>query len=159
MPTINLHLDDNRKLAGITEKDQKYYVKFLYKIKNLGDESITFSYSIPRSGKYHRRFFAMLQSLYDGQEVFRGDDGCEALRYWLELCVGYYQDFVLPSGEIKSVVKSIDYDHLDQEAFEQLVNKIWNFVRSEECRNFLWPHMSDGVSEQMVESLLREFER
>jgi Protein of unknown function (DUF1367) len=97
----------------------------------------------------------MISELFNRQEVFKDS---EILRKWLEICIGHYDDYILPDGEIKSIARSIDYDTLDQSEFQSIVDRLWEFVRSEECRRFLYPHLSNEQSYETIESLLAEFE-
>lgn len=107
MPTVTLFLDDNGKLNGISERDRKAYAKFLQRAKNLGNESISFSWSEPRSGPYHRRFFAIINTLFEGQEQF---DDPDMFRKWLEVGAGYCSFVPGPTGKMCAIPKSISYN-------------------------------------------------
>ena len=156
VPTIILHMNENRQLAGITARDQRAYEKFKQKIKELGDGSMTFSYRLPRSGPFHRRFFAIVNSLFEAQDAFKDID---MFRKWLEVSAGYAKFVPMQSGEICAIPDSISYDRLDQSEFQEISEKIFDFIRSEHARRFLWPWMSDGVSMNMIIAILGEFEK
>ena len=156
MPTITLHMNENRQLSGITARDQRAYEKFKQKIKDLGDGSMTFSYRLPRSGPFHRRFFAIVNSLFEAQDAFSDID---IFRNWLEVGAGFAEFFPMHTGEMVALPKSIAYDKLDQQEFQDVHDKIIEFARSEHARRFLWAHMSDGVSSCMVEAVLGGVER
>lgn len=156
MPKLTLCLDENKKLDGISQTDKKRYAKFKFIVSNLGEDSISFSYHLPRSGAYHRRFFAQLAAVFEGQEVF---DDLDMFRLWSEVGAGhviYYP--MMDTGEMIAVPKSIAYDKLDQDEFQKVHDSIFTFLRSERARSFLWPHLANDQSGNMIESLLGEFE-
>ena len=155
MPTITLHLNSNKQLDGISERDQKAYAKFKHRIANLGEESIAFSYNSPRSGPYHRRFFVQINALFEAQEQFQDD---EMFRKWLTVGAGYAEFCPSSTGKMCAIPKSIAYDKLDQQEFQDIHDKIFEFARSEHARQFLYPHLSDGVSLNMINAILMEFE-
>lgn len=155
MPTVTLHLNENRQLDGISERDQKAYAKFKYRISTLDRESIIFSWKEPRSGPYHRRFFAMLNALHEAQDQFQDAD---MMRKWLEVGAGFADFCPSSTGKMCAIPKSISYDKLDQHEFQDIHDKMFEFARSEHARRFLWPHMSDSVSETMVNAILDGFE-
>ena len=154
MPTITLHADKNGKLAGISERDGKIFAAFLHRIKNLGHNSITFSWKEPRSGPFHRRHFAMINSLFEGQEQFEDQD---MFRKWLEVGAGYAEFCPGPTGKMCAIPKSIAYDKLDQQEFQEVHEKTFQFARSRHALGFLWPHLSELEAENMVSALLGEF--
>jgi len=155
MPTITLHLNSNKQLAGITERDQRAWSKFVHKTKTLGEDSITFSYHVPRSGPYHRRYFAQINALFEAQEQFQDID---MFRKWLEVGAGFAEFCPSSTGKMCAIPKSIAYDKLDQQEFQNIHDKIFEFARSEHARFFLYPHLSDGVSMNMIDAILVEFE-
>lgn len=154
MPKITLCLDENKKLEGISLKDQRAWSNFKFKVANLGDSCIIFEYREPRSGPFHRRHFSMLKSIFESQDTFKD---AEVFRKWAQVEVGYVQHMPTVTGEIFSIPDSIAYDKLDQAAFQELHDKVFAFLISLDARRLLWPHLADGVSEQMIESLLGEF--
>lgn len=155
MPTITLHIGPDGKPAGITEKDDRLYTAFKYRLKDLGKESITFSWKEPRSGPYHRRHFAMINAIYEGQEQFQDQD---MFRKWLEVGAGYAEFCPSSTGKMCAIPKSIAYDKLDQKEFQEVHEAIFQFARSLHATRFLWPHLSDKEAGEMIEALLREFE-
>ncbi len=155
LPTITLHLDKNGRPAGITEKDDRLYAAFKFRIKNLGKESITFSWKEPRSSGFHRRHFKMLNTIFEAQDAFKDT---EAFRKWAEMCSGYADFVPAPSGVMCAISKSIAYDKLDQKEFQEIHENVFQFLRSDYARKYLWTHLPDTQSAEMVESLLREFE-
>lgn len=154
MPTVTLISTPDGKLAGLTAKDDSAYQRFIARIRALGGSCITFSWKEPRSGRYHRRHFAMLAALFEAQEQFADAD---QFRKWLEVGAGFCDFVPGPKGRMVALPKSISYDRLDQVEFEEVHGAVMSFIYSEHCRRFLWPHLSDGESWDMIESALGEF--
>lgn len=155
MPKITLALDENKKLDGISETDKKRYAKFKFIVANLGDDSISFSYHLPRSGAYHRRFFAQLAAVFESQEVF---DDLDMFRMWAEVGAGHVTYYpMMDTGEMIAVPKSIAYANLDQDEFQKVGDSVFAFLHTEHARHFLWSHLTSEMSEQMIESILAEF--
>lgn len=154
MPTVTLISTPDGKLAGLTPKDDSSYQRFIGRIRNLANSCITFTWREPRSGAYHRRHFAMLAALFDAQEQFADD---EQFRKWLEVGAGFCDFVPGPKGRMVALPKSIAYARLDQVEFEGVHAKVMSFIYSEHCRRFLWPHLDDQASWDMLESVLGEF--
>ncbi len=154
MATVTIKIGDQGKLEGLTDKDQKAYVKFLHRVKTLGNSCLTFQWKEPRSGAYHRRHFSMLHALFTAQEQFSDED---QLRKWLEVGAGFCDFVPGPKGRMVAIPKSIAYDKLDQPEFEQIHDAVFGFARSEHARMFLWGHLSDLDSWEMIEAVLGDF--
>lgn len=154
MPTVSLVLGNTGKPEGATDKDARAYAKFVARIRTLGDSCIQFSWKEPRSGAYHRRHFAMLHALFSTQDQFSDED---QFRKWLEVGAGFCDFVPGPKGRMVAIPKSIAWDKLDQAEFEPLHDGVFGFARSEHARRFLWGHLSDQESWEMVEAALGEF--
>lgn len=156
MPTVTLTKGDAGKLVGVSDRDQRSYGKFLTRARELTPrESLRLSWKEPRSGPYHRRHFLMITALFDAQEQFDDDT---AFRKWLEVGAGYCKYVPGPDGRMVALPDSIDYDTLDQAQFEPIHEAVFRFARSERARRFLWGHLPDQHSMDMVDAVLREFE-
>lgn len=154
MPTVTLHLGDTGKLEGLSEKDRKAYAKFRMRLESLGNNSITFTWKEPRSGPYHRRFFAILNRLQESQEQFQDGDH---LLTWLKVGAGYADLVPGPKGKPVAMAKSINWSTLDQGEFEPIAMAIWAFLRTTYATRFLWPWLDDTAGLGMVDSILAEF--
>ena len=141
-------------MTGLTPTDERGYARFLNRLKELGQNCIQFSWKEPRSGAYHRRHFAMINALFEAQEQFTESD---QLRKWLEVGAGFAEFVPGPKGKMVALPKSIAYEKLDQIEFEQIAEAVMSFARSDHARRFLWGHLSDQQSWDMIESVLGEF--
>lgn len=154
MPTVTLHIGESGKLEGLSERDRKAYAKFRARLEALGDGSITFSWKEPRSGPYHRRFFAMVNRVFESQEQFQE---AEHLLTWLKVGAGF-ADFVPgPKGKPVAMARSIGWERIDQIEFESIAQAIWKFFRSTYATRFLWPWLDDAKGMGMAEAILAEF--
>jgi hypothetical protein len=154
MPTVTLHIDDSGHLEGLSERDRKAYAKFRTRLATLGDSSITFSWTEPRSGPYHRRFFALLNRLLDCQEQFQE---IEHLLSWLKVGAGYADLVPGPKGKPVALPRSINFVTLDQAEFEPIAQAMISFMRTTYASRFLWPHLDDLRGAGMVDTVLAEF--
>jgi hypothetical protein len=156
MPTVTLTIDERGKPAGVSERDCKAYAKFRKRLAEMsGKDSITFTWREPRSGPFHKRHFVMVGALYEAQEQFADPD---MFRKWLEVGAGYCDLLPGPKGRMVAVPRSIAYERLDQADFEPIHEAVFAFARSEHARRFLWPHLTDAQTAEMVDAVLREFE-
>ena len=158
MPTITLIADPaTRKLAGLTEKDGRGWARFLGLVKRLlqSGSCITFTWREPRSGPFHRRFFAMLGAAFDAQERF---DDPEQFRLWLTVGAGFCDFVPHPQRGVVAIPKSIAFDKLEQAEFQEVADAVWQFYRSAHAREILYPHLSADASFEMVWSVLDAFD-
>lgn len=153
LPTITLvRSPESGKLEGLSDKDKTLYSRFLEKAKKLaGDVSLTFSWAEPRSPQYHRRFFALLGQLFDAQEQF---DDADDLRQWLTVGAGHVRFVPGPKGRMVALPVSIKWARMEQDEFEEVARDVWAFAYSEHARAFLWPHMSNEQSYEMMTTIL-----
>ena len=152
MPTVILVKKAEGVFDGLTEDDERKYAIFKKRLAALGDGCIVFSWKEPRSGPHLRRFFAIFDKLFQNQDRFGVKDH---LRSWLLTRAGHCY-FVpgMAEGSLIAVPKSISYDELDEVEFSEVEYNVVQFLRSDEARTYLWPHLSDDQSYDMVESLL-----
>lgn len=145
------------KLQGLGEKGAKAYGKFRRRVEALqpGDP-LHFEWREPRSLPHHRLFFAKLAALLDRQEQF--DDG-DKLRQWLTVGAGYCEFVPGPSGRMVAPPESIAFHKLDEADFADLHAKVDAFLFTTHARVFLWPHLPDQQSYDVVEQFLMEFDR
>lgn len=146
---------EDGKLRGWGAKGERAFAKFLRAVQQLGEgELMRFGFRLPRSGPYHRRFFAILGALHGAQEQFEDED---ELRLWLQVGAGHCLFVPGPTGRMVAIPKSIDYVSLDQAEFEQVVDSVIRFVRSDHAQAFLWPHLGRDARSRMVDAVLAEF--
>lgn len=155
MPDVVIFKDEFGKLAGHGEKGGRAFARFQSAVRNMAvGETMAFSFKLPRSPGFHRRFFAKLGRLFDMQEQFESSD---ALRAWLTVGAGECQFVPGPTGRMVALPKSISWERMDEAEFSELVGRIDSFLWTDHAQRFLWPHLTRDQSEQMIESLSIEF--
>lgn len=156
MSKVILHLDERGKLAGIDEKQDRAYARFRAKIARLRPgETLSFSFSLPRSPQMHRYHFALLRAVFESQEVFDDDD---EMRKWIEVGSGFCSFLPGPDGQLVAVPKSIAWEKLEESDFREHHLKVVAFLRTPHCYRYLWPALNDSGRELVVETILMEFE-
>ena len=155
MPTVTLVRGQDGRLAGLTDKDDRGWRRFYAKIKALGESCITFTWREPRSGPFHRRFFATVNAAFEAQERF---DDPEQFRYWLQIGAGLCDYLPHPTQGVVAVPRSIAYDRMDQGKFQEVADAVWRFYRSAHAREILYPHLADAASAEMAWSVLEAFD-
>ena len=156
MPTVTITKDEAGKIVGASDKDVKKYAKWRECIDKLTrHESIIFSWKEPRSGPYHRRHFKMLGCLFAAQEQFQDE---EVFRKWGEVGAGYCKLVPGSNGKPVAIPDSINYEKLDQAEFKPIHEAVFAFYRTLKATRFLWPHLSDQMAGDMVESAIGEFQ-
>lgn len=157
MSTVIVVKDDRGHLAGFGEKGERAYARFLSAVRQLEPgEMLSFTYRVPRSPGFHRRHFVMLRAFFDSQEQF-GDE--HQFRKWAEVGAGYADFLPGPKGRMVALPKSIAYEALDDEEFRDVHHAVMAFLRSEHARRFLWGHLTEQQTYDMVEAIMGEFER
>jgi len=78
-----------------------------------------------RNIRFHRKFFALLNMLYDNQEIYTNLD---SLRKDLTIAAGYYDERVNFSGEVIIEAKSISFAKMSQQEFDELYNRVLDVI-------------------------------
>ena len=155
MPSVTLVKDINTgKLAGMTDKDKRAFDRFVERTRTLDRSCITFDWKEPRSGPFHRFFFAALNSVFEAQERF---DDLEQLLCWAKVGAGFCEFIPNPKQGMVAIPKSIAFSKLDQAEFKPVADAIFGFLRSEHARSVLWPHLYESASFEMIERALESF--
>ena len=81
----------------------------------------------PRNYKYHKKYFALLNLVYDNQEFFTD---FESFREYIVTKSGYYIKTLTPKGVFYKA-KSISFASMDGSEFESLFDKTLDVVIAE----------------------------
>lgn len=143
------------KLSGFGDKGGRAWNRFRAMVDRMTvGETLAFSFWEPRSPQFHKRFFAKLHRLFDMQEQF---DDVDTLRAWMTVGAGECSFVPGPKGRMVALPKSIKWHRMDDAEFGELVSRIDTFMWTPHARAFLWPHLSDAESAQMVQAWHDEF--
>jgi len=89
------------------------------------NEPIVFEWSKPRNLRFHKKFFALLNMVYENQEQY---NNIEHLRKDLTISAGYYDlRFNIEGVEIQEA-KSISFAKMDDLEFSEFYNRIVDVV-------------------------------
>lgn len=157
MASVLIVKNDQGKIEGFGKQGARAYARFLSAVRNLEQgELLSFTYKVPRSPKFHRLHFQMLAFVFDSQEQWTNELN---FRKWGEVGAGHCDLVPGPGTEPVAVPRSIDYESLDDVEFGEVHSAVKNFLRTERARQYLWPHLTEEQTYEMVETLLAEFER
>jgi len=155
MSNVVVYKAPDGKLAGFGDRGERAWAKFRQRVEGLAvGETLAFSWHEPRSLPHHRMFFAKLGALAERQEQFEDVD---RLRLWLTVGAGYCDFVPGPAGRMVALPQSIAFHKLDEADFADLHAKVDAFLWTEGARKFLWGHLTNEQSYEMVEQLQREF--
>ena len=75
----------------------------------------------PRNIKFHRKFFALINMLFDNQEIYKEAD---RLRKDLLISAGYFNEWIDFYGEEHREAKSISFASMGEIEFGELYSKV-----------------------------------
>ena len=84
-------------------------------------------YKTPRNYKFHKKFFALLNLVYDNQEIFTNFD---SFREYIVIKSGYHIKTITSNGVFYNA-KSISFASMDNASFEKLFDKALDVVIAE----------------------------
>jgi len=115
--TLVKQLNSTFKLAYDSDFEQAKKIKV--------GEFYEFSYSMPRNYKFHKKFFALLELVYQNQEVYSNKDD---LREDLTIEAGYFRLTENIKGQTVKRAKSISFAQMDEAEFSEFYSAIINVV-------------------------------
>lgn len=139
---------------GLGEQHSKSWRRFINRLFRLEPgEVVEIKTHQARSGKFHRRHFAMEQAVFEAQERFEHFD---QFIYWIKVGAGWVTWAAGPSGGVVPIPRSVSYSAADQEQFEDFHQRVVTFLRGPHAARYLWPHLKDRAS-QMMDQVLEGF--
>lgn len=110
----------------------------------------------PRNGKFHRKFFAMIDVAYSNHEwpeleTRFGKVKCsrDLFRQYVTVKAGHYEAALTPHGEVRCVPKSISFGKMDQSEFDQLYSDALDVILREYLTNWTTGDMEHAVNVMM----------
>lgn len=157
MSDVVLVKAEDGKLQGLGLRSGNAYARWIATVQRMEvGETLRFSFRLPRSPKHHRLFFAKLNSLFEMQEQYAEES---ALLAWLKVGAGHADLGPGPHGHMVAIPKSINWENLEEADFAELHQQVDAFMWTPRARRFLWPHMDDAKTMEMVEAWRLEFDR
>ena len=80
---------------------------------------------MPRNAKFLRKFFALVNMVFENQEIYTSIDH---LRKDLTIEAGFYDEYVSFDGEVKREAKSISFAKMKENDFDKLYNKFLDTI-------------------------------
>ena len=110
----------------------------------------------PRNGKFHRKFFAMLDVAYSNHEwpEIQTKWGSvrtsrEMFRKYVIVKAGHYEPDLTPHGEVRVQPKSISFTKMDEDEFSQLYSDVLDVILAEFLTNWTTGDMDHAVEQMM----------
>jgi len=89
------------------------------------NEVIKVKYSKPRNIKFHRKFFKLVDTVYQNQEVYNNS---EHLRKHLTIAAGYYNITYTLDGEEYKEAQSISFASMSEIEFSEFYSKFIDVI-------------------------------
>jgi hypothetical protein len=115
--TLVKQLNGQFKLAYDSDFEQAKKIK-------LG-EFYEFSYSKPRNYLFHKKFFALVELVYQNQEAYSNKDD---LREDLTIDAGFYRTTTNLAGDTIKKAQSISFAQMDEIQFNEFYNRFIDSV-------------------------------
>ena len=132
-------------LRGATPDDQDAWAKFRRRLETMKPGNwLRLEWSTPRNGPHHRKFMALVSLVTENSEVYRTKE--QAL-VAIKLAAAYFDPHIDPrTGEITYQVRSISYDAMGQEEFEQFYSAAIDGILST-----ILPQMDRATADRLLE--------
>lgn len=114
-------IKSDRGLRGATPADQEAWAKFKRRLETMKPGNwLRFEWSSPRNGPHHRKFMALVQLVTENSETYQT---VEQALVAIKLAAAYFDPHIDPrTGEVIQIPRSIAYEAMGQEDFEQFYN-------------------------------------
>jgi len=147
-------------IKGTTERENKAWRRWWKRVINFDAGEISFlKFIIPRNGKFHRKFFALLQVGFDAWEPdrkrysYKGipiQKDFEQFREDVIIASGnYIQTFNL-EGHMKMRAKSISFTSMDDAEFSELYESVLTVILNKICVNYKNREELNSVVEKIL---------
>lgn len=148
------------KLDGLSAADKTAYSKFKTHLKNLeAGEICTITTKIPRNGKFHRKFFAMLNLGFDAWEPdrqhksYKGEPvlkNFERFRSDVLIQAGFYTRTFDLDGNMKLEAQSISFAKMEEPEFNEVYNAVLDVLLQKVLITYAGREEANSVIEKMV---------
>ncbi len=149
------------KLTGLSDTDKIAYTNFKTRLNNLEvGELCTIDAKLPRNGKYHRKFFSMLNLGYSAWEPkrqhksYKGEPvakNFEQFRSDVLIMAGHYDQSFGLDGKLKLVAKSISFARMEQPEFEQIYNSVLDVLLAKVLKTYAGREEVNNVVDRMLQ--------
>jgi hypothetical protein len=147
-------------LRGMSEADQVAYKNFKTRLNSLEvGELCAIEAKLPRNGKFHRKFFAMLNLGYDAWEPqrkhksYKGREvqkNFERFRSDVLIAAGFYDQTFGIDGRLKLEAQSISFASMEQPEFEFVYNRCLDVLLQDVLSTYAGREEVNGVVEKIL---------
>lgn len=137
MPTLRMLKGHNQSLKPADMESERYLSKIGF------GEQVTCKLTRPRNPQFHRKFFSLLQLVFENQERYAT---FERFRKEVVMRAGFFDEHVHLTGKVSYVAKSLAFDKMDETEFSELYDKC--------CVIILQYFMPDTRREDLEEAVL-----
>lgn len=109
--------------------------------------------TLPRNGKFHRKFFSMLNVAYSNHEWPDVESqfgpvrtSFEMFRDYVTVKSGHYEYDMTPQGKLRATPKSISFSKMDQAEFDRLYSDVLDVILQEFLANWSEGDMDAAVN-------------
>ena len=137
-----------RGLRGSTPADHEAYTKLKRRLERMKPGTwFRMEWAVPRHGPHHRKLFALLTLVAENSETY--DTTAKAL-VAIKLVVGHYEPFIDPkTGELLQMPKSIAYDAMDQDEFDEFYSAAIDGVL-----RYILPHIDKVQADRLIDMIV-----
>lgn len=143
-------------IDGLGEQGKKRWRRFMNGLMKLAPgEMVEIRTHKARLGWFHRKHMKLETRVFEEQERIAEFD---QFRLWLKVGAGFVDWMPGPKGGVFPVPKSIAYDKLGQDEFEEFHLNAIAFLRTDHACKYLWPKMPEQMRGNAIEAVLAEFD-
>lgn len=160
MAAITLVKLPDGSLRGMSEADQVAYKNFKTRLNSLEvGELCAIEAKLPRNGKFHRKFFAMLNLGYDAWEPqrkhksYKGREvqkNFERFRSDVLIAAGFYTQTFGLDGKLQLEAQSISFANMEQPEFEFVYNRCLDVLLQDVLSTYAGREEVNGVVEKIL---------
>lgn len=158
MPEMEL-VRTGKGIRGFGSDNDRAWGRFKGWLRSLGQgETFRVKYWRDRNPRFHRKFFALLNFLYDhwepGELTYQGapvQKQFEAFRKQVTILAGFYAPVFDLDGGLRLEAQSIAFENMEEETFEKLYKAVINLG--------ITRILPAGYDEEELRRVLAEIER
>ncbi len=119
-------------------------------------EGFQIAVSEERSGPFHRRHRAILETLFASQERFRHID---KLHDWIKVGAGFVTWAAGKDSKPVAIPRSTAFDECSENEIREFHAAMVDYLHTERAQRFLWRHLKPNARQDMLDSILQSHER
>ena len=136
MPTLQMIKGNNNTLKPANPEAEHYLSKVGF------NDQLTCKITRPRNLLFHRKFFALLNMVYQNQERYTN---FERFRKEIVMRAGFYEKHVHLTGKVSYIAESLAFDSMDEATFSDLYDKAVEVIL-----HYFWQDMTKAQLEEAV---------